>query len=55
MLYKKNIIKNFNQKLYTFLLKLKLYFSDRILNYMNLHYDHIINLVNVVDIALYSL
>ncbi len=51
---KKNIIKDFNQKLYIFLFKLKLYFSDRALNYMNFHYDHIINLVNVVNIASYS-
>ncbi len=52
---KENIIRDFNQKLYIFLLKLKLYLSDRALNYVSLHYDHIINLVNVVDITSYSL
>ena len=52
---KENIIKNFNQKLYIFSLKLKLYFSDRALNYMSLYYNHIINLVNIINIASYSL
>ncbi len=52
---KKNIIRNFSQKLYIFLLKLKLYLSNRALNYISFYYDHIINLINVINIVLYSL
>ncbi len=52
---KKNIMRNFNQKLYTFSLKLKLYFSDKALNYMSFHHDHIINLVNIINVASYNL
>ena len=48
-------MRNFSQKLYIFLLKLKLYFSDKVSNYVNFHCDHIINLVNVIDVASYSL
>ncbi len=35
MLHQKNRIRDFNQKLYTFIFKLKLYLSDRALNYMS--------------------
>ncbi len=48
-------MRNFSQKLYIFLFKLKLYLSDRALNYMSLYYDHIINLINVINVVLYSL
>ncbi len=48
-------MKNFNQKLYIFLFKLKLYFSNKASNCVNLYHDHIINLVNVIDVVSYSL
>ena len=41
---KKNKIKNFNQKLYTFLFKLKLYFLSKASNHMSSQHDHVINL-----------
>ena len=41
---RENRMRNFSQKLYTFLLKLKLYLSDRALSHADSQHDHVINL-----------